>query len=293
MQKWTILKTIQWAASYMESIGIPQPRADAEVLLAHALGLKRTVLYINYDKLLQPSDLAAFNVLLKRRTDREPVAYILGKKEFWSMEFLVTPDVLIPRPETEFLVEATLPLIKNEKNLNILELGTGSGAIICALATECPYHNFYAVDCSAAALSVARINAQCLHVDNLITFFHGNWFEPVHHLRHSFNIIISNPPYIKTAELTTLAPEILLHEPKLALNAGDDGLDAIRTILHYAPEYLIRDSAILLEVGSDQQKEIELLFSELGEYKNFKWIKDYSGHYRVIQCENKKLNRDN
>lgn len=280
---WTITKILKWTTSYFQSHGIDQPRTDAEVLLSHALHLKRIELYTHHDQPLQDKELKTFKSLIKRRLLREPVAYITGEKEFWSLNLTVTPDVLIPRPETECLVEAALEVIPQGKGLDILDLGTGSGAIIIALAHERPGHRFYAVDRSEAALRIARKNAEHYGLKEAITFLHGDWFEGVHNLGRGFNLIVSNPPYIPGDQIESLSPEIARHEPLYALDGGKDGLNAIRSILSSAPDYLAPNGTILLEIGYDQRPSVAAIAEELGCYKDFKCRKDYSGNDRVVQ----------
>ena len=279
-ETWTIIKILRWTTAYFRSRHIDQPRTDAEVLLAYTLGLKRIELYTNYDKPLQDRELKHFKSLIQRRILYEPVAYITGKKEFWSLELMVTPDVLIPRPETECLVEAALDVIPKDVNCDILDLGTGSGAIILALAYERPGHRFYAVDLSEAAINIARKNAQCYGLGEKITFLHGDWFKAVQNKR--FDIIVANPPYIPRHQIETLLPEIVRYEPRHALDGGQDGLEAIRFILRTAPKYLAPGGTVFLEIGYDQCPAIAAIAEGLG-YKDFVCRKDYGGKDRVIR----------
>ncbi len=283
-ETWTIIKTLRWTTAYFQSHGIDQPRTDAEVLLAHALHLKRIELYTHYDKPLRDQELKTFKSLIQRRILHEPVAYITGGKEFWSLALIVTPDVLIPRPETECLVEAALDIIPEGISLDILDLGTGSGAIILALAHERPGHRFSAEDRSDDALTVARKNAQRYGLEKAITFLQGDWFEGVQNLRKRFDIIVSNPPYIPTQQIEPLSPEISQHEPRYALDGGKDGLDAIRFILRTAPNYLTSNGKLFLEIGYDQCPEVADMVEELGCYKDFVCRKDYSGNNRVVRA---------
>ncbi len=282
-ETWTIIKTLQWTNTSFQSHEIDQPRTDAEVLLAHALHTKRIELYTNHDKPLRDQELKTFKSLIQRRILREPVAYIIGKKEFWSLDLMVNPDVLIPRPETECLVEAVLNVIPKGADCNILDLGTGSGAIILALAHERPGHRFYAVDRSEAALTVARKNAQRHGLEKAITFLQGDWFDGVRNLQKRFNIIVSNPPYIPTHQIKGLSPEIAQYEPRYALDGGKNGLDAVRFIIRTAPDYLVSEGKIFLEIGYDQRSEIADLTKKLGRYKDFVCQKDYGKNDRVVQ----------
>lgn len=288
-EAWTILKLLKWTTAYFKSHKIEQPRVDAEVLLAHALGMTRLDLYVLYERPLENRELEVFKALIRRRVRREPVAYIVGEKEFWSMALKVTPDVLIPRPETETLVEATLEIIPADaasKRWRILDLGTGSGAVVLAVASERPGHDFYAVDRSEAALAVAQANARRHGFDKEITWIKGDWF----HVESGapmgcFDIIVSNPPYIVSNRLERLLPEIRDYEPREALDGGEDGLAAIRRIVKEGPEHLVRGGWLLLEIGYDQWREVETLIRDSGKYAARHVVKDYSGFDRVV-CAN-------
>lgn len=282
----TLLQIVNWATAYFKSHDIEQPRAAAEILLAHTLGMSRLDLYIRYDRHLEPKELKAFKEIVQRRIRREPVAYIVGEKGFWSLDLKVTPDVLIPRPETETLVETALEIIPAEfakKSLNILELGTGSGAVILALATERPGHRFYATDSSDKALAVAQGNARRCGLLGSVTFLQGDWFEAVRHQRHFFDVIVSNPPYISHRDLDALSPEILRYEPRVALDGGPDGLDAIRIIIENAVDYMFPGGWLLFEIGSDQRASVEKLILDSGAYADLGIVKDYSGFDRVVR----------
>lgn len=285
-ETWTILRLLKWTTAYFKSHHIEQPRAAAEILLAHTLGLGRVDLYVQYDRPLESHELELFKGLIQRRIQREPVAYIVGKKEFWSMDLKVTSDVLIPRPETETLVEAAFTIIPPEPGpapLKILDLGTGSGAIVLAIASERPDHSFYAVDRSEKALAVATDNARTLELDKTITFLQGNWFDPVRDRGRYFDVIVSNPPYISSHEFEVLPPEITQYEPREALKGGSDGLEAIRLIIKEASYYMVPGGWLLFEIGYDQWVAVEKLIARSGAYSEWAVIKDYSGHDRVVR----------
>lgn len=285
-ETWTILKLLKWTTAYFKSHHIEQPRVAAEILLAQTLGLGRVDLYVQYDRPLESHELEVFKRFIQRRIQREPVAYIVGKKEFWSMDLKVTPDVLIPRPETETLVEAALTIIPPELGsapLKILDLGTGSGAIVLAMASERPVHRFYAVDRSEKALAVALDNARMLDLNKAITFLQGNWFDSVRELVHYFDVIVSNPPYISSHEYKALPPEIAQYEPREALDGGSDGLDAIRLIIKETARYIVPGGRLVFEIGYDQWAAVEKLIEGSGAYSEWAVIKDYSGHDRVVR----------
>ena len=285
-ETWTILKVLKWTRAYFKSHHIEQPRAAAEILLAHTLGVGRVDLYVQYDRPLESLELERFRGFIQRRIRREPVAYIVGKKEFWSMDLKVTPDVLIPRPETETLVEAALTIIPPERGparLNILDLGTGSGGIVLAMASERPEHRFYAVDRSKRALAVAQDNARMLQLDKTVTFLHGDWFAPVRERGRYFDVIVSNPPYISSPEIEVLPPEIAQYEPREALEGGSDGLEAIRLIIKEASCYLVPGGWLVFEIGYDQWAAVEKLIAHSGVYSEWTVIRDYTGHDRVVR----------
>jgi release factor glutamine methyltransferase len=286
-ETWTILKLLKWTTAYFKSHHVEQPRATAEILLAHTLGVGRVDLYVQYDRLLEEGELGRFKGYIRRRIQREPVAYIVGKKEFWSMDFEVAPGVLIPRPETETLVEAALMVVPKEATpaaSRILDLGTGSGAVVVAMASERPGHEFYAVDRSEEVLSVAQGNAQAHGLEKNITFLQGDWFDPVQDQEAHFDVIVSNPPYISRRELEELPPEISQHEPREALDGGSEGLDAIRLIIREASDHLAPGGWLLFEIGHDQWVQVEKLLSAAKIYMEIGVIKDYGGRDRVARA---------
>lgn len=283
--QWTILKLIEWTTSYFASRGVESPRPSAEILLASVLNLKRYQLYVQYDKPMEQAELTAFKQLIKRRAAREPVAYIVGHKEFWSMDLLVSPRVLIPRPETECVVETAIEHLKTNGDSavkRVLELGTGSGAIILALASEDDRHLYFASDLSRHAIDIARTNAAAHGLTGSISFFCGNWFNPLDPNKKRLDIILSNPPYIKTGDIDKLQPEIKGFEPGMALDGGSDGLNCIRKIIENAYEYLVPDGSLFLEIGYDQQAAVADIAKRTGQYRPARFRKDYAGNVRVL-----------
>jgi len=292
--EWTINKLLEWTTSYFKSHDIDSPRTAAEILLAHILNLRRIDLYLRYDQPLSSDELTQFKALIKRRVKREPVAYIVGVKEFWSMDFAVTRDVLIPRPETECLVEAALSLLSEGSKdgsefepQRILELGTGTGAIILALASQRTQHLFYASDRSTKALTLARENSGRHSLDRDVCFFCGDWLAPLSNSKYRFDMIISNPPYIQTQAVRRLQPEIFEYEPIAALDGGQDGIDCLRIIIEGAYFFLNTHGSLLLEIGHDQKTEVAKIIAECGHYENVLFKKDYSGYDRVVQMQKK------
>lgn len=249
-------------------------RLDAEILLCRSIDMPRSYLFAHPEDVLDEATFGRFDGLLQRRLAGEPLAYITGTKEFWSHELMVSPATLVPRPETELLVELALREIPRKAEWQILDLGTGSGAIAIALASERLMSAVIAVDISAAALAVANENARQLSLCN-ITFAQGSWVEPVR--GRLFDLIVSNPPYVRANDE---ALATLQHEPRDALVAGDDGLDAIRALAADCGEILKESGILMIEHGADQQDDVAAILAAAG------WIDianhtDFSGHPRV------------
>jgi len=257
-ETWTILKVLNWTKGYLADKGVENARLEAEWLLSAALGLDRVGLYVNFEKPLLPDELAAFRGMVSRRVKREPLQYILGSQEFMGLEFRVTPAVLIPRHDTETLVQEAVNLAGNA--MRALDIGTGSGCIAVALAKLLPHTQVVAVDSSDAALDVARENAVLNGVT--VRFVTGSLFEPFGGER--FDLIVSNPPYIPTSDLAKLQPEVREYEPKGALDGGPDGLDFYRLIIPAAPAYLNPGSRLMVEVGIGQAEAVKGMFADGG-----------------------------
>jgi release factor glutamine methyltransferase len=288
--QWTIIKLLQWAASYFKTHDIDSPRATGEILLAHALKCERIDLYLKFDQPLLGDELKRFKVLVQRRIRREPVAYILGVKEFWSLDLEVTEDVLIPRPETECLVEAALALLprqESSQSWRILELGTGSGAIAIALASQLPRHIYFASDRSMPAVKVARRNARRHNLGDMIHYFNADWLTSINRKTTAFDMIVSNPPYIPSRVIGELQPEIHGYEPMAALDGDHDGLGCISTIIGSAHHHLHPGGVLLLEIGHDQQGPVRRMAIDSGRYDSIGGRKDYAGHDRVIWMHKK------
>ena len=285
---WTILELIKWTTSYFTTHDIDSPRTTAELFLADVLNIKRIDLYLQYDRPLIPSELEGFKALIKRRVGREPVAYIRGSKEFWSMDLKVTPDVLIPRPETECLVEAVLSHLLDTnggKAKKVLDLGTGSGAIVLALASQSSDHLFFASDLSSKALEVASENAKRHGLEKRVCFFSGDWFYPFRNNAVLFDFIVSNPPYIRSDDIGRLQPEVCEYEPRMALESEKDGLGAIRHIVQQAHAYLNHDGYLLLEIDHNQKNDVRHIIDQTDQYQEVSFSKDYSGYYRVVEMK--------
>jgi release factor glutamine methyltransferase len=277
-----------WSIGCLSQAGIDFPRMEAEVLFAGALNLCREEIYLRPDRILNDFEKNILRKFVARRVLREPIAHILGRKEFWSLDFKITPDVLIPRPETEILIETLLSLnIKNttELPLRLLEIGTGSGAIAVVAALEIPKFQVTATDHFLQALNVARFNAEKHGVIDKINFIQSDIFSeiPV----ELYDCIVSNPPYIQTSYLNDLMPDVIDFEPQSALDGGYDGLDFYKQIIPEALNYLKQGGIVVLEIGEIQAKEVSSFFYAISNYEEIKVTKDYSGYDRVVSARKK------
>jgi len=266
--------------------GIDSARLDAELLLGCALGMSREELMIAATRKVSVDESDRYEDLLRRRLNREPLAYITGQQEFWSLGFLVSGDVLVPRPETETLVERALKhlaAINNHEAPRILELGTGSGAIAVALASELPQAEIVATEIAPAALQIARRNASRNGVSNAIRFLQGDLFTALdQELEKDFDLILSNPPYIPRGEIAHLEAEVSRWEPRAALDGGVDGLDFYRRIIEEAPGYLRQGGAVAVEIGAAIGSLVLALFRNNPAYGDTRVYQDYSGRDRVV-----------
>jgi release factor glutamine methyltransferase len=280
-QTWTIGKVLEWATADFRARGLPNPRLDADVLLAFALGETRVKLVIDRDRPLSATDLARFRELVKRRRAHEPVAYLLGVREFYGRPFKVDARVLVPRPDTEALVDAALARTAHvSMSLRALDLCTGSGCVGVTIARERPTSRVHATDTSEAALAVARDNALRLGAYN-VSFALGDLFAPLDSARSRFDLVAANPPYIASAEVLELAPDIKDHEPRAAVDGGADGLDLIRRIVEGAPPFLVTRGTLAVEVGAGQAAETARLFAARG-FEAVAATRDYAGIERVV-----------
>lgn len=285
---WCIKTLLETATDYLADKGIENARLNAEVLLAHQLHVQRISLYLNFEQPLTEKEVSGFRSLIKRRLQHEPLQYITGRQEFWSLSFQVNPHVLIPRPETEILVEQAMVLAKalaDGTQLRFLDLGTGSGVIAVAMAKEIPESLVLATDISEEALDVARANAQEHGVSSNITFIQGDLFEPLMLEKPAFHLIASNPPYVCTHEISGLHSEVALYEPKAALDGGKDGMDYLREIVAQAPQFLLPGGWLLLEMSPYQVEKALFILTETDVYQNTKAIEDYSHHQRVVMAQ--------
>ncbi len=274
----TIRNCLDAAIKQLEAISTT-PRLDAETLLASSIEKSVSYLIAWPEKIVESDAIQRFNSFILRRTNSEPVPYIVGQKEFWSMSLNVTPDTLIPRPETEILVEQALTLIPNNEAWHIADLGTGSGAIALAIAKERPHANIIATDISIAALDIAKLNAESHDLSN-IEFHCGSWFDALPN--KPFDLIASNPPYIRKDDNHL---KNLKFEPNHALTPkkGDDGLSDLQLIIEKSPSYLKKGGFLLLEHGYDQQEKLINIFSKNG-YHGIQPLTDLAGINRAMMA---------
>lgn len=265
------------AIEALRNVGIDSAQLDAELLLSQAVGLSRIQLKTLKNPEPSPEQATIFKEMLTRRLKREPIAYILGEKEFWSLNFKVSPAVLCPRPDTEILVEAAIAT----RPQKVLDLGTGSGAILLSILHDCPEATGIGVDISPQALEIAQENAQHLGLASRARFLLGSWCEGLQDQRPLFDLIVSNPPYIATQEVPLLEPEVAVYEPKMALDGGSDGLDPYRALIPQVCLHLKESGWIMLEVGLAQAPAVAQLLSEHGLHQ-ITLKKDYQGIERCV-----------
>lgn len=290
---WTVKGLLKAATDYLKKKEIHNSRLDAEVLLAHLLGVDRLNLYLNIDQPLTDKEVSGYRSLIKRRGLREPLQYITGVREFWSLDFVVDAEVLIPRPETEILVEAALARIGTTPGGQswggmMLDLGTGCGAVAISLAKELPRARFWATDISAGALAIARLNAEKHGVSEQIKFRQGDLWEPLINQDIPFDLILSNPPYIASEHYDELPPEVRDHEPRVALDGGKGGIYYIKKIIKGGIDFLKEGGWLLLEMAPEQTEEALRLAGQITGYGERDRIKDYGHHYRVVLAQKAK-----
>ncbi len=273
---WTLLKLLRWTTDFFSGKGIDNPRLDAELLLAHVLKLDRVGLYLNYDRPLLAAELEAIRPLVKRRGQREPLQYLLGSTEFWSLNFKVTEAVLIPRADTEILVEEAIA--RAETKGELLDVGTGSGAIVISLASELPDWQMTGLDISTAALKIAQENLEKHQLTERVKLLQGDLAElPA----QRYDLIVSNPPYVAQQEWDELMPEVRCFEPPLALLAENEGLDCYQRLADQAASRLKPKGWLLVEIGYQQAEAVKTIFAAAGLINIFV-REDYSGQPRVV-----------
>ena len=281
---WTIGSILSWTQGYFTEKGIETPRLDAEVLLSHVLGKERIYLYVHFDEPLEKEELAAFRKAVAERARRVPTAYITGRREFMGLDFAVSRATLIPRPDTEILVEAAIErlgrLAENGRtSLRFADIGTGTGAIaLSVLKYVSEDVAADAVDISGAALAVARENAERLGLSARVHFYEGDLLAPLSHA--AYDAILSNPPYIPDADVERLAPEVRSYEPMTALKGGADGMDFYARLVEAAPQHLLAGGFLAVEAGSGQAQKIRALAKE--PWGDVEILPDLAGIERVV-----------
>jgi len=279
---WSIKRLLQWTQQFLKEKNIESPRLEAEILLAHVLGCQRIDLYVRTDESPDEGKRTLFRGLIKKRVEGCPVAYLVGQREFFRLNVRVTPAVLIPRPETEFLVVEALRLLKDRTSPTVVDVGTGSGCIALTIAQQHKSARVTAIDISAEALAVAVANAKTLALAERVRFLEGDLLTPV--AGESFDLIVSNPPYIASAEIDTLAPDVRNYEPRQALDGGADGLGVYRRLIGMLPGRLNPGGQVLLEIGSTQEASVTALLNECGLFGNVKTFLDGQRLPRVLRA---------
>ncbi len=313
MQDWSIQKLLIWVTEHLTNKGIDSPRLSAELLLSYVLGLKRIELYTNFDKHVSKQQLDKLHDLVKRAGQHDPIAYLTGKTEFYSLQLEVSPDCMIPRPETELLVERAVEFLRTRPVRNsvknkmtqkeeisnggrigtqfVCDLCTGCGCIAVAIAKNFPSARIIATDISASALDVAAQNIEKHNLKEKITLLRGDLFDAlVPQLDvDKFDLIVCNPPYVSAAEYEKLNKNIKDYEPRLALYAGEDGLDIYRRLIEKVDEFLKPDAALMLEIGYDQGPAVKELLEQTDAFTEIKIEKDFHDNNRIVTARKMSL----
>jgi release factor glutamine methyltransferase len=292
IESWTIRKLLEWTSGFFSRKEVDSPRLSAELLLAHVLAVPRIKLYTDYERPLGEKELATFRDLVKRAGEQEPIAYLTGKSYFFNLELAVGPGVLIPRPDTETLVENVLQLIRNTPGMDsprVLDLCTGSGCIACAIASRVKTASVTAIDLSETAVAIAQKNAEQLKVADRVVVLQGDLYAPLTDTvdAQPFHLIVSNPPYIPSGQIESLDRNVRDYEPHLALDGGPDGLVIHRRILEQAAYRLLPGGHIFMEIAFDQGHCAMELMSAQPDLQNARLLKDYGGKDRVVTATRK------
>jgi release factor glutamine methyltransferase len=274
---------LNWTADYLRRRGSESPKLDAEVLLARVLSWQRVQLYTRFEEEVGEAARAEFRDLVKRRAEGAPVAYLVGRKEFFSLPLAVSPAVLIPRPDSEFVVVEFLAAVGSVEGLRGVDVGTGSGCLALACAHERPSSRWVAIDVSPEALAVASANARSLGLADRVDFRAGNLLDPVVG-EGPFDVIVSNPPYIPTGVIATLEPGVRDHEPHRALDGGEDGLRVVAPLIAQAVTLLKPGGHLILEIGSDQEESVRALLTAEPAFRVSPTVRDHANHPRVVRA---------
>jgi release factor glutamine methyltransferase len=289
---WTVRRLLEWTSSFFTRKEVDSPRLSAELLLSHVLSSPRIKLYTDYERPLGEKELADYRALVQRASEHEPIAYLTGRAHFFNLEFEVTKDVLIPRPDTETLVENVLQLSRNMTGFEaprVLDLCTGSGCIAVAIAQHLKNAVVIATDISAGAVDVAKRNVAKHNLDGRVTVVQGDLFDALRDLPDAqpFQLIVSNPPYIPTGELERLDRNVRDFEPRVALDGGIDGLIVHRRIIEGAPARMTCGGRLYLEIQFDQGSVVKEFVSQREEFEDVRIIKDYGGNERLVTARRK------
>ncbi len=277
---WTVRRVLDWTIEYLKENDCETPRLDAEILLAHARNCQRIQLYTQYDQPLSENERSLMRSLVKRRAAAEPVAYLVGHREFFSLDFEVAPEVFIPRPDTETLVSLTLDLLKPISEPQVLELCAGTGCVPVAIAKNHPTVSITTVEKNPAPFAVAQRNIEKHAVTKRVNLLQGDLFTPVS-AQKQFDIVVSNPPYIPKPEIETLEADVRSHEPHAALNGGEDGFDIIRVLIEQSPNFLKDGGWLLFELSPEQAETACQLMRNHG-YSQVRSEDDLSAQPRVV-----------
>ena len=289
---WTVRRILEWTAGFFARKGLDAPRLSAELLLSHVLAAPRIKLYTEYDRPLGEAELSRMRALVQRAAEEEPIAYLTGRAHFFNLEFEVTRDVLIPRPDTETLVENVLQLARNQAGFEaprVLDLCTGSGCIAAAIAKHLKAATVLATDVSPAAVAVARRNVERLGLSDRVTVEEGDLFEPLSRVvdAQPFHLVVANPPYIPTAQIPALDRSVRDYEPTAALDGGLDGLTLHRRILESAPAHLLPGGRVYLEIAFDQGEPALQVAAAYEAFDDARLLKDHAGRDRVLTARRK------
>jgi release factor glutamine methyltransferase len=273
-----IENTLNQGINILKANNIPNPHLDSEILLCESIDKDKKHIILNSKEILNSRQLEDFNNFIERRKNGEPIAYLINKKEFWKYEFYVNKDVLIPRPDTELIIEQVLKIYPNKSQLQVLDIGIGSGCILLSILKERP--NFYGtgIDISKKSINVSKFNAKQLNLSNRVKFFHSS----VDNFKNGkYDLVVSNPPYINLLSLKYLEKDVINFEPKLALSGGFDGFSKIRKVISKTSALIKKKGKFILEIGFNQKNKVKEILKEEGFYVN-KVIKDYGNNDRCI-----------
>jgi release factor glutamine methyltransferase len=287
---WTINKLLNWVTQYLSDRGIESPRLSAELLLSFVLGLKRIELYTHHDMQVAKPELDKLHALVKRACQHEPIAYLVGKTEFYSMEMDVTRDCLIPRPETELLVQRAIEFLRTREGIqSVCDLCTGCGCIAAAIAKNFPNAQIIATDISDPALAIAAQNIEKHHLQERIKLLSGDLFDPIipHLDAGKFDLVVCNPPYVSAMEYEKLDKNVRDYEPRLALYAGEDGLDIYRRIVEKIDAFLKPGAVLMLEIGYAQGQVVRDMLDKIGIFNEIIIEKDFHDNDRIVTAEKK------